>query len=463
MNCLMTRAIRTRLHCATPSSRRVGSCMVSTKSFWLIAYPLVLAGFSTPLLGVVDTIVIANTDELTAIGAVAVGAVVFNTLYWLFGFLKISTSGFTAQALGKQDATRVQMSLFRPLVIAFVFGTSFLLFLIPIRETAIHLLVTDASMADSVRTYITTRLYAAPFALGTYVLLGWLIGHGSVRTALVIQVGGNLMNIILDVWFIHVFYDPVAGIAFATSLSEVMTFGLGWLFVQSRITFSAQISRDLMNTGAYITYLTVNRDLFIRTVFLLLMTGSFTALGAKQGVEALSANAILFQLQYVIAYWFSGIGQASTVLIGRAIGQKSNETYRLTVQIGSRFILWSTVIITVLLSVAQDGIIHLFTEDIALRSTIETYYMWIILYPFIGGLAMLYEGVFAGIGDARPVRNSLIYAFIVFTIVAFLLVPSIGNHGVWLAFLCFSLTRSLSLAMNERRRRNCLFSPSHLS
>ncbi|TCI32043.1 MATE family efflux transporter [Exiguobacterium sp. SL-10] len=437
--------------------------MVSAKSFWLIAYPLVLAGFSTPLLGVVDTIVIANTGQLTAIGAVAIGAVVFNTLYWLFGFLKISTSGFTAQALGQNDLNLAQMSLFRPLVIAFFVGTSFVLFLIPIRESAIHLLVTDASMADSVRTYITTRLYAAPFSLGTYVILGWLIGHGRVRTALVIQIGGNVLNILLDVWFIRMFDDPVAGIAVATSLSEVMTFGFGWLFIHGRITYSAQSARDLMNVGAYFTYLTVNRDLFIRTVFLLLMTAWFTSLGARQGVETLSANAILFQLQYLIAYWFSGIGQAATVLIGRAIGQKSIESYRLTVQIASRFIVWSTIGITLLLSVAQQGIIRLFTEDITLRSTIETYYMWILIYPLVGGLAMLYEGVFAGIGDARPVRNSIIYAFVVFTSLVIMLFPTVGNHGIWIAFLCFSLTRSLSLGINERRRRNRLFSPSHRS
>ncbi|UTT41596.1 MATE family efflux transporter [Exiguobacterium aurantiacum] len=437
--------------------------MVSTKSFWLIAYPLVLAGFSTPLLGVVDTIVIANTGQLTAIGAVAIGAVVFNTLYWLFGFLKISTSGFTAQALGKNDSILVQMSLFRPLVIAFVVGISFLLLLIPIRETAIHLFVTDSSMADSVRTYITTRLYAAPFVLGTYVLLGWLIGHGSVRTALVIQVGGNLLNILLDVWFIHLFENPVAGIALATSLSEVMTFGLGWLFVQGRIMFSSQNARDLMNAGSYITYLTVNRDLFIRTIFLLLMTGWFTSLGARQGVETLSANSILFQLQYLIAYWFSGIGQASTVLTGRAIGQKSKDAYRLTVHIGFRFLIWSTIGITILLSAGQNGIIRIFTENATLRSTIESYYMWILIYPLVAGLAMLYEGIFAGIGDARPVRNSLIYAFTVFAIVIILLVPAIGNHGIWIAFLCFSLTRSISLVMSERRKRIHLFSSSRLS
>ncbi len=437
--------------------------MVSAKSFWLIAYPLVLAGFSTPLLGVVDTIVIANTGQLTAIGAVAIGAVVFNTLYWLFGFLKISTSGFTAQALGQNNLNLAQMSLFRPLVIAFVVGTNFILFLIPIRETAIHLLVTDASMAGSVRTYITTRLYAAPFALGTYVVLGWLIGHGRVRTALAIQVGGNVLNIFLDVWFIRLFDDPVAGIALATSLSEVMTFGFGWLFVHGHLTYSVQRVHELMNVRAYLTYLTVNRDLFIRTVFLLLMTGWFTSLGARQGVETLSANAILFQLQYLIAYWFSGIGQASTVLIGRAIGQKSKAAYRRTVQIGLRFLLWSTIGITLLLSVAHGGIIRLFTEDLALRSTIETYYMWILVYPLVGSLAMLYEGVFAGLGDARPVRNSLIYAFIVFTIVVVLLVPLIGNHGIWIAFLCFSFTRSIALVMSERRKRLRLFSSSRLS
>ncbi|MCT4783282.1 MULTISPECIES: MATE family efflux transporter [Exiguobacterium] len=437
--------------------------MVSTKSFWLIAYPLVLAGFSTPLLGVVDTIVIANTGDLTAIGAVAIGAVVFNTLYWLFGFLKISTSGFTAQALGQNDPTLVQMSLFRPLVLSFLIGIGFVFLLIPIRESAIFILVTDASMADAVRTYITTRLFAAPFALGTYVILGWLIGHGRVRTALVIQVGGNLLNIILDVWFIRLFDDSVAGIALATSLSEAMTFGFGWLFIYSRTSFSTQISRELLNVGAYVTYLTVNRDLFIRTVFLLLMTLSFTSLGARQGVEALSANAILFQLQYLIAYWFGGIGQASTVLIGRAIGQKSQEAYRVTVHIGARFIFWSMIGITVFLLAAQDGVIRMFTDDLALRTTIETYYIWILLYPLAGGFAMLYEGIFAGMGFARPVRNSLIYAFLVFTFVVILLTPLIANHGIWVAFLCFSLTRSVSLVISERRKRLHLFSPSHFS
>ena len=413
------------------------------KPFWRIALPLIVAGFSTPLLGIVDTIVITRTADLTAIGAVAIGAVVFNTIYWLFGFLKVSTSGFTAQAFGRRHEKEVALTLLHPLLIGFGVGILFLCMTSPLVQAAHFVFVSDSLVGGRLETYMSTRLVAAPFALGTYVILGWLIGQGRVNTSLALQVGGNVLNIGLSVWLIQLLPDAVFAVALATASAETVTCLVG-LYI-ARKPFALATKRDIGSLAPYVAYLTVNRDLFIRTVFLLAMTGWFTSLGATQGVIALSANSILLQIHYLIAYWFSGIGQATTVLLGQRLGAGAPDAFRQTLRVSGRSIVWSVAIVTGLLYGLKTPLFHLFTDDDALFDQLDSFFVWILMYPLVGATAMWLEGVYAGMRSARPVRDSLVLAFLVFAVTIITTESSLGNHAIWLAFTLFTLTRSLYL------------------
>ncbi|MCT4780865.1 MULTISPECIES: MATE family efflux transporter [Exiguobacterium] len=409
---------------------------VTARQYGLLAYPLILSGILTPLLGVTDTIAIGQTGE-----AVAIGAVFFNTIYWLFGFLKVSTTGFSAQASVHHDETALHFALYRPVLIGFLTGLVLMLCRVPLTTGGLYLLAAPETLLPDVRTYIDYRMYGAPFVL---------IGQGQVKRALLIQVCSNVINIILDVVFVLGLGYGVAGVAFATLVAEISIVAFGFLFIFRQLVWKPSYRSLLFHVQAYRQFFTVNADLFIRTIFLLLVTGWFTRTGAAFGPDVLAANAILLQIQYLIAYWFGGLGSASTILVGRARGRYDEAGYRKSVRLTRQFGLASILFIMTLLIIFQRPLLQLFSTDPVLLDISSLYYGWILIFPLTGGFAMLYEGIFSGLARAKPVRNSMIQAFLIFALLL-LSINWIGNHGVWLAFIGFGLMRSGSLHLAERR------------
>lgn len=423
---------------------------VTARQYGVLAYPLILSSILTPLLGVTDTIVIGQTGDAAAIGGIALGAVFFNTIYWLFGFLKVSTTGFSAQASVQQDETALQFALYRPVLLGLMIGLILLLCRSPLTSAGLYLLATPASLLPDVNTYIDYRIYGAPFVLIGYAVLGWLIGQGQVKRALMIQIVSNLINIALDVVFVIGLDYGVAGVAAASLVAEIGTVLLALTFIVRQLVFKPAYWQLLFHLQDYRKFFMVNADLFIRTIFLLLVTGWFTRTGASFGPDMLAVNAILLQMQYVIAYWFGGLGSATTILVGRARGHDDNAGYQQSVRLTRQFGLASIVLIMVLLFLCQQPFLRLFSADSELLLVASVYYNWILIFPLTGGFAMLYEGVFAGRTEGKPVRNSMIQGFITFAVLL-LSVNWIGNHGVWLAFIGFGLVRSGSLHLAERR------------
>ncbi|WP_233499225.1 MATE family efflux transporter [Bacillus weihaiensis] len=421
----------------------------SQREFMVLAIPLIISGISTPILGAVDTAVIGRIPDPASIGGVAIGAVIFNTLYWLLGFLRVSTSGFTAQAEGANNQTEVLLSFLRPMVLAILFGLIFVLFQKPILAAAFLLLGGGEAVQSYAATYFSIRIWSAPFILASYVIIGWLIGLGKVKLALVTQVVMNVMNIVLDVLFVMGFGMGVEGVALATLIAEISGVSLGMLLIywKDKEKFSKVDMKLLLEAGTLVKMMKVNRDLFLRTVCLLAMTGIFTSMGASMGEVTLAANAILLQIQYIMAYFFSGFANASSIVVGRAIGGKQYPLYRRAYLLSGQWGLLSAILLALLIFTFGETIVSFFAVNEEVRGMANSLLGWMLLFPLVGFWGLQLEGIFAGATEAKPVRDSIVLALIIFLAVLWFFVPVMQNHGIWLAFILFSFSRSFFLSV----------------
>ncbi|WP_332696830.1 MATE family efflux transporter [Halalkalibacter lacteus] len=419
---------------------------VSHKDFLMLAVPLIVSTLTTPLLGAVDTAVVGHLNNPSYIGGVAVGALIFNTLYWLLGFLRVSTTGFSAQAHGTKNENEIQITFLRPLMIAVVVGILFILFQVPIKTAAISLINPSAQVARLAELYFDIRIWGAPFALLNYVILGWLIGTSRVKLALVLQVFMNVLNIVLDVLFVLVFSYGVAGVAAASLISEICgaLIGVGIFLLIYKLR-DLRKSEGIFTKAPFIKMLKMNRDLFIRTACLLTVFTVFTAQGAKMGEITLAVNAILLQIQFIIAYFFDGISNATSILVGRAVGEKNKRLYKRTIKLSAFWGFVASASLAAVLFIGKEAVIPLFTSIDSVQQQTNLYLIWMLLFPIAIFWGIQLNGIFSGATEAAPIRDSLIISMFVFLVCVWLFIPIWGNHGLWLAFTLFSLSRSLSL------------------
>lgn len=434
---------------------------VSYATYLALVFPFVISTLTTPLLGAVDTALVGHLPDPAYIGGVAVGAVIFSTLYWLFGFLRVSTTGFTAQAL--DDPKQLTSALFRPLLMAVAIGVLFVALQQPIFAASMALLKPDAAVRQHAQDYFFILIWGAPFTLINYVCLGWLMGRLKTRAVLLNQIGINVINMVLAIGFVRVMGWGVPGIASATLIAQITGSLLGWRLIRRYMTpdSAAMSIAALLSWREFKAIMMVNGDLMLRTVCLLVVTNHFVAVGASFGTETLAANAVLFQIHYLMAYLFDGFANASSVFSGRARGAGDSEQFRRTLRYSALSCLWMALVLALLWHWQGDAVIGLFTHqpDIVARCT--RYGVWLMLFPLCGAAGIIFYGVFTGMTLTGPVRNSMLLALLAWFIAWYLLVPAYGNHGLWLAYLAFSLGRSgfLLLWLPQARRRIALPRP----
>ncbi len=409
--------------------------------------PLVLAALSTPLLGAVDTAVVGRLPEPVYIGGVAVASMTFNTLYWVLGFLRMSTSGFTAQAFGSRDQSEMVMTLARPVVLAILFGLLFIVFQTAIKEASLQLIQPSAAVGQQATLYFDIRIWGAPFVLVNYAILGWMIGSSNVRMALFLQVFMNLLNVCLSFLFVLGLGMGVQGVAGASLIAEIMTLCLGLIVVYRRLPTSiGQLDwRQLMDRTPIARMARLNRDLLIRTLCILAMYLLFTAYGARMGETNLAANAILLQIHLLMACVFDGMGNANSALVGRAIGERNSRLYNDTIKSSAIFSSGISVSLGTLFFLYGDNILFLFTSLPEVILEASRYKPWLSLFPIIACIGLSLNGVFSGATRAGPLRDSLIIALILYVAANWILIPIWGNHGLWASFTLFYLFRSLYL------------------
>ncbi len=412
-----------------------------------IALPVMISNVSTPLIGVVDTGVVGQLPDPAYIGAVAVGSLVFTFVFWAFGFLRMGTTGLTAQAAGAGDNDEVVAGLGRALMIAGSAGVGLILLQWPIEQVAFALLEGSAQVEGLAREYFNIRVWAAPATLANYALLGWFIGLGRTDIGLVLQLVLNLSNIALDALFVIGFGWDVSGVALGTLLAEVIAATLG-LVVAARhlrnLSGRLQWGRVFMPPQLKRT-MVVNGDIMVRSVALVFAFSWFTAQGARQGDVILAANAVLMHFISLSAFFLDGLAFAAEVLVGRAVGA----AHRAGLQAAARMTtLWSggvAVMISLVLTVAGTQFIDVLTVDAAARTTARTYLLWAAAAPLLGVWAFQLDGIFIGATRTADMRNAMLISLAVFLLAWWMLVP-FQNHGLWAALYVHYLARIATLS-----------------
>lgn len=414
-----------------------------------LALGFTLSTLTTPLLNSVDTAVVGNLSNPVFIGGVTLGGTIFNTIYWLFGFLRVSTSGYSAKAFGENNEKEEITVLIRPVLISLILGFLFVIFQKPILWGFIHFFDAGKEITKYIEIYFNILIWGAPFVFLNYTFLGWIMGRKEIKKCLILQLMTNIVNIFLDLYFVEILGMDVAGVAVATLISQIMTTLLS-IFIILR-TFSLKKIlhninlKEIFDRSEIKKVGAVNSDLVLRTVCLLVATNLFLEKAAHNGKIILAANSILFQVQYLMSYIFDGFANASSVFSGIAAGEKNFRKLKWVMRKSIQF----CVIISIFLSTAfvfgGKKLLLFYTKNAEVINTANQYKIWIIIFPLVVSFGLVIYGNFTGTTETAYIRNSMIQALIVFLIFYFAGTAINQNHGLWLSFIVFSLARSVFL------------------
>ena len=418
---------------------------ITHKIFLSLMIPFILSTITQPLLGAADIAVVGKLNNVNYISGVSIGTLIFNTIYWIFGFLRVSTTAFSAQSSHYSDKKRVSDIFFRPIMIALFISLIMVIFQNIIFESSMKFIKPELEIEKAAITYFKILIWGAPFVLTNYVLLGWLMGLGNIKASMTMQISGNLLNIILDIIFVTVFNFKVEGVAYATLISQIFSTFLGVYFIFP-YTYHKYIDlKSIINKKELISIFCVNRDLMVRTICLVSHNNLFTMASSNLGGDILATNAILFQIMSIISYAFDGIANTASVFAGRARGQKDNllmkNCRKKTFYWGVIFVILTTVIYLIF----SDSIIRIFTKLPNIILLAKEYSKWILLYPSIAFLGLTFYGVFTGSAKTFPIMTSTVIAFILFFISWKYLIPLYENNGVWISLLVFYFGRGVFL------------------
>ena len=413
------------------------------KDYFAIALPFIVSTVTQPLLGAVDTAVIGQIGVSELIAGVAIGTVIMNTLYWLFGFFRVSTTGQSAIAMGKNDPAEQASSLIRPFVLSASVGAVFIMLQSVIWRGALIIIEPESAVAEQAEIYFDILIWGAPLVLMNYTLIGWLMGQAKAKETLFTQVFGNVLNIVLDVVFVLWFDLGVAGVAFASLIAQATTFAIGVMLVlkTSHFSFSQYVGMAKMSRSDLKVIFSSNTDLLLRTVCILVFFNMMARTGAKLGADVLATNAILMQITFIVSYMYDGVANASSVFAGKAVGAKNPQLLQRVFSLNFQWTTLFVVVMTGLITVFENRLVLLFTSIPELIELYNDVSCWLLVFPLVAGYGLTIYGIFTGTGTTRPVRNSSFAAVVTFLVIMLFAVELWGNHGLWLAFTIFYIGR----------------------
>lgn len=423
------------------------------QSVWRIALPMVLSNITVPLLGLVDTIVVGHLPSPVYLGAVAVGATIFSVLFLGMNFLRMGTTGLTAQAFGKNDQHELRRVLMRAVTVALVIAAALIVLQMPLINVALLLIRPDPDVALVAADYFSVRIWAAPASLINIVLIGWFIGCQNGRVPLILMLTINLTNILLDVVFV-VHYDLRAnGVALASVIAEYTGCTAGiWLAMKNlQIRESRPLMEGVMILREFGKLMSVNFDLLIRTLALQLTFVIITAAGARQGALILAANAVLLNFQWIVSYALDGFANAAEALVGRATGAGRSDALAQAVRLSRQWSFLVAAGITLLFVIGGHPMIRFMTDIPEVRQQANIYLPWLIALPLISVWSFLYDGVFVGAMRSKEMRNVMVISTFAVFIPAWWLLQFLGNHGLWLAFTLFMAARGILMHWRWRQ------------
>ncbi|QPF84494.1 MATE family efflux transporter [Bradyrhizobium genosp. L] len=414
---------------------------ITSRQVFAIAGPAMVANLTTPLIGIVSTTAIGRLDDAALLGGVAMASVIFDCLFWLFAFLRMSTLAFTAQALGAGETQEFAAILVRGFIVAGLIGTALIVLQVPLAAVTFQLMGGSEGVTRAAKTYFMIRIWSAPLALANYVILGWLVGQARANTALLLQIVINLINVAATVLLVSVYRTGIAGAAIAAVAAEATGFALGALVAWRLARTDLVLSRAMLfDRTKLMRMLAVNRDIMIRTAALIIVFLFFTAKGARDGDVTLAANSVLNNFLLVSAFFLDGLANAAQQLCGRAFGARDARGFadstRLVLTWGTGFAL----AVSVIFALFGPDLIDLMTTNAEVRRYARDFLLFVILAPLPGVFAFGFDGIYVGATWAREMRNLMLLSLLAFLAVWWAL-SSFGNSGLWAALLCFYIAR----------------------
>ncbi len=405
-----------------------------------LAIPSIIANITTPLLGLVDTAIVGHMGNAVYIGAIAVGGVMFNMLYWLFGFLRGGTSGLTAQAYGAGSRPECALVLYRSLTVAAGVGIAMILLQWPLGWLLQRFIDPDPATGSLAIRYFTILIYGAPAVLGTYALSGWFLGMQDSRMLMVTSIVINVVNIAVSLAFVYGLGWQIEGVACGTLVAQWTGFATGlWLLRRYRV--GRPDWRQTARGSELRRFFKVNADMMLRTACLIAVTVWFTKTGASQGAVILAVNTLLMQLFLLFSYMMDGFAFAGEALAGRYVGARDFASLHRCVR---RLFVWGgiwAILFTALYFFGGEGFLGLLSSDSDVIAASRDYYLWAVSVPLAGFAAFAWDGVFIGATLTRQLLLSMAAAMAAFFILYFSLFNIMGNHALWLAFTVYLFLR----------------------
>ena len=411
-----------------------------------LAVPIMLSNATAPILGAVDTGVVGQMGLAAPIGAVGIGAVILSAFYWVFGFLRMGTVGLTAQAEGQGDRGEVAALLTRALLIGLGAGVVIVALQGVLFWAAFQVSPASAEVEGLARQYMAVRIWSAPAAIALYGITGWLIAQERTRAVLVLQLWMNGLNIALDVWFVLGLGWGVQGVAFATAIAEWSGSALGLWFCRAVFAGIAWRAWGAVFDGArWRRMMGVNSDILIRSLLLQAIFVSFMLMGAAQGDVTLAANQVLIQFLMIASYALDGFAFSAEALVGKAAGARKPEILRRAATLVWGWAMASAVGMGIIFALFGGMIVDLMTTSPEIREITRIYLPYLVFLPVIGCTAFIIDGVFVGATRSRDMRNMMAVSFCVYVVCVVVLVPIMGNHGLWVSMLISFVARAATL------------------
>ena len=411
-----------------------------------VAIPIVLANATIPILGAVDTGVVGQMGLAAPIGAVGIGAIIISAIYWLFGFLRMGTTGLTAQAIGSNDHSETSALLVRGILIGLGAGLVLIMTQIPLFSAALGIAPASFEVESLAQEYLKIRVYSAPAAIAIFGITGWLIANERTRAVLVLMLLINSINIVLDFVFVLRLGWGVEGVAYATLIAEWsgLFFGL-WLARKGFKNGYWKNWSQIFDRARLTKMAKVNSDILIRSVLLEIAFVSFLFLGSSFDDATLAANQVLIQFLNITAYAMDGFAFAAEALVGKALGAKNRLIFRRSAVMTSQWGFGSVVVMALAFYVFGNTIINVMNTAEDVRAVSYEYLPWMVLAPLVGAAAWMLDGIFIGATRTADMRNMMFISFCVYLIALALLLPKYGNHGLWASLIIFSIARGVTL------------------
>lgn len=428
------------------------------KEILSLAIPSIVTNITVPLLGLVDVAIVGHMGDASYIGAIAVGTMMMNVICWLFGFLRMGTSGMTSQAYGRGDSKEAATILFQAIALGAAIGILFVLF----QPLLLRLFLFFMRPSDEIRAfasvYFHVCVFGLPAALVMYGLTGWFIGMQDTRTPMTVSIFQNIVNIMTSLLLVYVFGMKVEGVALGTLTAQYSGLLLALYILRRKYASHYQLlfSQFTLKPGDYSSFsykhtlnrfFRVNRDIFLRTLFLVAVNAAFTSVGSRQGDVILAVNTLLFQFFTLYSYIMDGFAYAGEAICGKYYGAGNAPSFHACIR---RLFAWGvimTVVYTAAYYFGANDILHVLSNEQTIIKASEPYLLWVALIPVAGMGAFIWDGVFIGITDSRGMLLSCFVAEIVFAIMLSLFFTTMGNHALWLALLSYLLARGVMQTM----------------